>query len=162
MDIKAPTVCLAQASAVPNGEGALFDTPRCPLPLVPFASAIWRSSAHNGVGEWRAVASPSLLPQTQPRMWQGRQTQAHGPLSRLSSLVRSPKCGSAGLRARGRMRSPCSGLLGRPWVAWAAIRALAYLIIGFALRNLECKVELIVMPSPFVGRCGRLAMVGTL
>lgn len=35
MDIKAPTVCLAQASVVPNGEGALFYTLRCPFPWSP-------------------------------------------------------------------------------------------------------------------------------
>lgn len=64
-------MCLAQASVGPNGEGAVFETPYFPLPLVPFAFAMWRSSAHNGVGEWRAAALPSLLPQTQPSIWQG-------------------------------------------------------------------------------------------
>lgn len=53
MDIKAPTVCLAQASVVPNGERALFETPCPALLLFLFTSATQGGVqlAHHGVGK---------------------------------------------------------------------------------------------------------------
>lgn len=70
MDIEALTVYLVQASVVPNGEKALFETPHPALFLVPFASAIWRISASSRwCGEVEGPACLSLL--LQPELLAG-------------------------------------------------------------------------------------------